>query len=423
MRLAAASRAALFYLTYSSPASFSSNSSLTAAAFVACSCSRTSQHVHIKSSSAHHFFWSRNKSKMSTPTTEPTAAEPLISNGSNEAQGSADASTTKLERDMTSLDLSSITRFANKNADALFGYIEKCQVESSPSPNFGRFLDAGTGSHSLRWMASVFHREQLLQQTNHGDDAAPLISMESFTAITADETMRRRVVEEAQSLGIADKGEVVIGNWSSGVERTGKLEYGQNKLLLEGQQFDTILVDYLVGAIDGFAPYFQDLVFERLMPHLAEGGRMYIIGLQPIPDRVPSDANVMCKITKIRDACILLANHRCYREYPVDWIQRHIKRAGMDVLETRQYPIRYDHGTMLKQINVGRSKLRLFPTRGLANEMAGVLDRLEQESLEVTRKQENGRITLGFDYVVVAEKKKDGEGNEDGKDGKNDDES
>lgn len=349
----------------------------------------------------------------------PSATEPLINNEPQEAEANTEAvagktvapsssSTSTLEQDLASLDLSPITRFANKNADALFGYIEKCQVESS-NANFGRFLDAGTGSHSLRWMASVFHRQHLLQQTNNGEDAAPSISMDSFTAITADETMRKRVVQEATSLGIANKGEVVIGNWSSGVERTGKLEYGTNKLLLEGRQYDTILVDYLVGAIDGFAPYFQDLIFERLSPHLAPGGRMYVIGLQPIPDRVPSEANVMCKITKIRDACILLANHRCYREYPVDWIQRHVVKAGMNILETRQYPIRYDHGTMLKQINVGRSKLRLFPTRGLAKEMGGILDRLEAESLEVTRRMESGRITLGFDYVVVAEKKEEEE--------------
>jgi hypothetical protein len=358
-----------------------------------------------------------------TEPTEPTGTEPLISSEPQQAAEEATAEAaapppaSTLEQDLASLDLSPITRFANKNADALFGYIEKCQVESSsPSSNkaasFGRFLDAGTGSHSLRWMASVFHREHLLQRTDHGPDAAPFISMESFTAITADETMRRRVLQEATSLGIAHKGEVVIGNWSSGVEPSGKLEYGQSKLLLEGRQYDTILVDYLVGAMDGFAPYFQDLIFERLSPHLAPGGKMYIIGLQPIPDRVGSEANVMCKITKIRDACILLANHRCYREYPVDWIQRHVVKAGMEILETRQYPIRYDHGTMLKQINVGRSKLRLFPTRGLANEMGGILDRLEKESLEVTRRQESGRITLGFDYVVVAEKKKEEENGE-----------
>ena len=131
---------------------------------------------------------------------------------------------------------------------------------------------------------------------------------------------------------------------------------------------------------------------------------MYIIGLQPIPDRAPGDANIFCKITKVRDACILLANHRCYREYPLDWIERHVARAGMRVVESRTYPIRYTHETMVRQINVGRSKLKLFPSPSMATEMGKVLDDLERESLEVTKRQADGRITLGFDYVIVAEK-------------------
>ena len=41
----------------------------------------------------------------------------------------------------------------------------------------------------------------------------------------------------------------------------------------------------------------------------------------------------------------------------------------------------------------------------LEEEMAmSLLDDLEKESLEVTRKQADGRITLGYDYVVVAER-------------------
>ena len=36
--------------------------------------------------------------------------------------------------------------------------------------------------------------------------------------------------------------------------------------------------------------------------------------------------------------------------------------------------------------------------------MGHVLDGLEKESLEVTRRQKDCRVTLGFDYVVVAEK-------------------
>ena len=61
---------------------------------------------------------------------------------------------------------------------------------------------------------------------------------------------------------------------------------------------------------------------------------------------------------------------------------------------------------MLRQIDVGRSKLKLFPTKGLGKEMGSVLDELETECREVTNRQKDGRITLGFDYVVVAERPK-----------------
>lgn len=313
------------------------------------------------------------------------------------------------------LSISKIEKFAHRKGDALFGYIEECQVNSSPNACFGNFLDAGTGSHSLRWIASIIHRERLLAKNaaTSSTSLAPLVSLKSFTAITADETMRLRVSEEAKELGI-DNSNIIIGNWNEGVKvnNNGGVEFtskdtlnGNNKsALLEGQTFDTILADYLVGAIDGFSPYFQDQIFHRLVHHLAPGGRMYIIGLQPIPDRAPGNANIFCKITKVRDACILLANHRCYREYPLDWIERHVSRAGMRVVESRTYPIRYTHETMVRQINVGRSKLKLFPSTAMATEMGKVLDDLERESLEVTKRQADGRITLGFDYVVVAEK-------------------
>ncbi len=330
-------------------------------------------------------------------------------------QMEAAASTTSLADTTQKMDLTKIEKFAHKNGDALFGYIEECQMDDPVHKgSFGRFLDAGTGSHSLRWMASILHREHLLATTsNDGSLASPNVSMESYTAITADENMRRRVFNEAKELGIDERGDVIIGNWKEGVGKDGTIEFGasrdtsengSNKLLLEGQQFDTILADYLVGAIDGFSPYFQDLIFNRLVPHLAPGGRLYVIGLQPIPDSVNSPANIMCKIRRVRDACILLANHRCYREYPLDWIERHLRKAGLNVVQSRTYPIRYDHSTMVRQINVGRSKLKLFPTKAMAAEMGKVLDDLEKESLEVTRKQPGGRITLGYDYVVVAER-------------------
>merc|ERR1719384_2731045 len=168
--------------------------------------------------------------------------------------------------------------------------------------------------------------------------------------------------------------------------------------------FDTILADYLVGAMDGFSPYYQDMIFPRLAKHLVPGGRIYVVGLNPIPDKVNDDADIFCRVTKLRDACILLAGHRCYREYPIDWIERHLERAGLKVMSSSQFPIMYSHAAIVRQLNVARSKLPLFLSKTLAKEMGEEIDKLEKESKEATDRSPNGRLKLGFDYVVSAEK-------------------
>lgn len=256
--------------------------------------------------------------------------------------------------------------------DVLFGAIERHQGNKP----FGTFLDAGTGVHSLRWIATLGEK-----------------GMTEFTAVTADANMKKSVENETRQLGVT--GNIAMGNW-----------FSETEPLVFDEMFDTILCDYLVGAMDGFSPYKQDLMLPKLAALLNPGGRLYIVGLQPIPDRVDDPAgNIICRVRQVRDACILLAGHRCYREYPSDWMERQVENTrDLRLLETNKFPILYRHATIVRQINVGRSKFQLFPTPELADSMAKVLDELERESLEATQKSPNGAITLGFDYVVCAVK-------------------
>ena len=59
---------------------------------------------------------------------------------------------------------------------------------------------------------------------------------------------------------------------------------------------------------------------------------------------------------------------------------------------------------MVRQLNVARSKLPLFPNKGLAKEMGNTIDALEKESGELLQKSPNQRLRLGFDYVITAER-------------------
>lgn len=289
--------------------------------------------------------------------------------------------------------------------DALFGHIEKMQGTKP----FGSFLDAGTGVHSLRWIATLANDDVDNPRLKNSIST----TMTDFTAVTADESMRRNVQREVDQLGMTHLGNVVIGNWfppdgddSQSLASIDKDEDGNLK------KYDTILADYLIGAMDGFSPYTQDQMIEKLAKRLKPGGRLYIVGLQPIPDSYgapDSPQNIICEVRKARDACILLAGDRCYREYPLDWVKRQVSLtksspdASLKLLNSRKFPILYRHNTIVKQINVGRRKLSRFPTKALADQMKVVLDDLERRSFDATEKV-NRRIELGFDYVVTVER-------------------
>ena len=105
---------------------------------------------------------------------------------------------------------------------ALYRYIERLQGEQP----WGSLLDAGTGDSSLRWICEL--------------------PTERWTAVTAS----ARMVESARdAIGTIarEQDRIVHGNWA-------------DNSLLEGEVFNTVIADYLLGAIEGFVPYFQPLI-------------------------------------------------------------------------------------------------------------------------------------------------------------------
>ena len=166
--------------------------------------------------------------------------------------------------------------------DILFTTIEKLHA---PLP-FGRVLDSGTGVNSLKWIQSL-----------------GATSCTAWTAITADAQMQATILSDSSiSAGMrAGCDRLLVGNWMN------------DEFCDSLGEYDTILADYLIGAVDGFSPFAQDLVIKRLKRHLSPQGRLYLVGMQPIPDHAPGPAEVITEVRRARDACILLAGHRPYR--------------------------------------------------------------------------------------------------------------
>lgn len=111
----------------------------------------------------------------------------------------------------------------------------------------------------------------------------------------------------------------------------------------------------------------------RLTKHLNPGGRLYFINMNPIPDE---PGNVISEIRRARDACILLAGDKPYREFPLSWMERHLQKNNMKVIGVKSYSIIHTENSAIRQINVGRSKINhMSPI--LKNPMISYLNDLE----------------------------------------------
>lgn len=249
-------------------------------------------------------------------------------------------------------------------ASTLFGHVEALQGQHP----WGALLDAGAGSGSIRWIQTL--------------------ETERWTAVTGAAAHARQVRDLSDARRRAGD-RIVLGNWA-------------DPDLLAGETYDTVLADYLLGAIDGFAPYFQERLFGRLRP--LTGRRLYVVGLDPyVPAEEPEDeaARLVWRIGRLRDSCLLLAGERPYREYPAEWVIDNLRRSGFEPLSAERFPIRFGVRFVEAQIAMCRPRIARLRDRNLA----GALDRhasaLREEAL--TAVGVHGGLICGNDYVIAAQ--------------------
>lgn len=253
---------------------------------------------------------------------------------------------------------------ASSAASSLFRHIEALQAGRP----WGAILDVGTGSGSIRWIQSL--------------------DTTRWTAVTGAEGHARQVRDLSEARRRPGD-RIVLGNWA-------------DPALLAGERYDTVLADYLLGAIDGFAPYFQERLFARLRPLTA--GRLYVVGLDPyVPADEPADAagRIIWRIGRLRDACLLLAGERPYREYPAEWVIDNLHRSGFEPIAAEPFPIRFGTRFVEAQIAMCVPRIARLPDRTLAAALEAHAAALRTEALALIERE--GALASGADYVIAAE--------------------
>lgn len=245
----------------------------------------------------------------------------------------------------------------------LFRCIEDLQGDRP----WGSFLDAGTGTNSIAWTASL--------------------ATERWTAVSGAQGHAIQVRDAVESRR-RPQDRIVLGNWA-------------NEALLAGERYDTVLADYLVGAIEGFAPYFQPYLFTRLRRLTA--GRLYVVGLEPYVTAEPDTpaGKLVWEIGRFRDACLLLSGERPYREYPAQWVTDHVEAAGFRVLAARRFAIRYKERFVNSQIDMCAPRLAGLADRVLADALTRRGEDIRSRALAMVKAE--GGLRHGHDYVLAAE--------------------
>jgi len=246
---------------------------------------------------------------------------------------------------------------------ALFRHIEALQGELP----WGAVLDAGTGTNSIRWVTSI--------------------ATERWVAVSGAVGHAAQVRDVAEPVRRAQD-RIIVGNWA-------------DPQLLAGERFDTVLADYLIGAVEGFAPYFQERMFARLRGVTA--GRLYLVGLEPYVTHDPGTeaGRIIWEIGRYRDAVLLLSGERPYREFPMEWVEERLAASGWRIVDTRRFPIRYGARFVNSQIDMCLRRLETMPDRVLAAALEAQGEGLRERALATDARLDG--LRHGFDYTIAAE--------------------
>ena len=255
-------------------------------------------------------------------------------------------------------------KLSTRKHPRLLRYIQQLQGDRP----WGSFLDAGTGVQSIRWVVDI--------------------ATERWTAVSASAPHAEQVRAATQDMRRADD-RIIVGNWV-------------DPNLLKGETYDTVMADYLLGAIEGFSPFYQPYLFKRLRPLTRK--TLYVKGLEPyVPTPRPEDkaGRLLWEIGRFRDACVLHGGGLPYREYPAGWVVDNLHMSGFKVRNVKHFDIRYKGLFVNAQIDIALSMLGPLADRDLAQALTARGEALRTEALELIESE--GALSAGRNYVIEAE--------------------
>ena len=177
----------------------------------------------------------------------------------------------------------------------------------------------------------------------------------------------------------------MVGNW-------------MDPAFLDGETFDVVLADYLLGAVERFAPYFQYSLLKKLRG--ITRSRFYLVGMEPYPEPITPAERVVNDIANFRDSCHLHLGERFHREFPVEWVVARLQECGFIVRATDRFPILYGKSFVDAELGLAEKLLNRLPAGPLRK---GLQARLAEIHKAAAAALKQGGLPGGYDYLIAAD--------------------
>lgn len=231
---------------------------------------------------------------------------------------------------------------------------------------WGHVLDAGTGQGSMSWLCG--------QPT------------ESVVAVTAARDMankmKRKLRKPCKPVELlsgatqsADHPNVLlVGNWFTGEDQHSPLTQHP---VYSARRFDTVLAEYLLGALEHFAAFHEQKMIDMLVSSVTDDGLLLFCGRSPFdypgPENYKSkysrDKQLVLDTERIRDAAMLLSQQREYREFPAWWVVEAVKNRGFEIVRQKAFTHKVDKTYITSQLEWAAREARKVTMRSLSADL------------------------------------------------------
>ena len=302
---------------------------------------------------------------------------------------------------------------AEKNPVTLntWQWLTKATNAARGHDRWGNVLDAGTGPGSMSYLCAqptetvvAVTAARTMSARLKMELKAPCKPVELLTNYSANGTVTGVVRKDGHP------NTLLVGNWF-GADHGGKRPLTEHPVYT-AQKFDTVLAEYLLGALEHFAAFNEQKMMDLLVSSVKDDGLLLFCGRKPFdypgPEPYKTEYNkamqLVLDVERVRDAAMLLSHQREYREFPAWWVREALLQRGLEIVRQESFTGRVNIDYVKQQLDWARREARKVPAKSLSASLLEHIKGLQAAADAEAGLNKKDGVSFGGSYCIVARK-------------------